>query len=44
MSFFSELLEAVKEFDVSLKAKPKPMECWQHLLAGKDVIANLPVG
>jgi len=30
--------------DSSIKAKPEPIECLQSLLAGKDVIANLPVG
>ena len=38
MLFLSEMLEVVKEFDMSLKAKPKQIECWQYFIAGKDVI------
>ncbi|XP_060586522.1 ATP-dependent DNA helicase RecQ-like [Ruditapes philippinarum] len=36
--------KAVEHFDPKLKAKPKQVECWEHVLAGKHVIVTLPVG
>lgn len=38
------ILEVIREFDSSVKAKPKQIDCLNYLLNGKDVIANLPVG
>lgn len=44
MDTVEEIHKVITEFDSSIKAKPKQIECLQSLLAGKDVIANLPVG
>lgn len=36
--------DCVNLFDQQIQLKPKQFDCLQHLLAGRDVIANLPVG
>jgi hypothetical protein len=38
------LFDCAKYFDPALVLKCKQIECFEHILSGKDVIINLPVG
>jgi hypothetical protein len=38
------LNDCAKDFDPALVFKCKQIECFEHILFGKDVIINLPVG
>jgi len=38
------LNDCAKDFDPALVLKNKQIECFEHILSGKDVIVNLPVG
>ena len=44
MAFTSEITRAFIEFCPSFQPKAKQIECLEHFLAGRDIIANLPVG
>ncbi|KAL4220272.1 hypothetical protein ACF0H5_020679 [Mactra antiquata] len=39
-----DVIHCAKTFDYSLVLKPKQIECFIHILSGRDVIVNLPVG
>ncbi|XP_060572949.1 uncharacterized protein LOC132730885 [Ruditapes philippinarum] len=40
----SVISECLKELNPSFSLKPKQLECLNHIIEGRDVLVNLPVG